>query len=120
MLYKFNILFLLSYLNYNIVSICSLSSSSTVQHTINDSSKDVYEYFEFIFVAFATLFNTYFDKIIYHRFTKTSQSCEKCAFSTNCVNCAGNCCLIMLALCSLLLLSYYTQNYASIIGPRLH
>ena len=44
MLYKLNTLFLLSYLNYNIVSICSLSSSSTVQHTINNSSKDVYEH----------------------------------------------------------------------------
>ena len=38
MLYKFNILFLLSYLNYKILSIGSLSSSSTVQHTINNSS----------------------------------------------------------------------------------
>ena len=94
MLYKFNILFLLSYLNYNIMSISSLSSSSTVQHTINDSCKDVYEYFEFISVAFATLFNTQFDKIIYHRYTKTSQSCEKCAFYTDCVNYAGNCCLL--------------------------
>ena len=89
-------LFLLSYLNYKIMSIGSLSSSSTVQCTINHSSKDVYKHFEFIFVAFATSFNTKIDKIIYHRFTQISQSCKNCAFCTNCVNCncAGNCCLL--------------------------
>ena len=37
MLYKFNIIFLLSYLNYKIMSFSSLSSSSTVQHVINNS-----------------------------------------------------------------------------------
>ena len=49
------------------MSISSLSSSSTVQHTINYSSKDVYEHvhFEIIFVAFATLFNTYIYIYIY-------------------------------------------------------
>ena len=64
MFYEFNILFLLSYFNYKIMSISSVSSSSTVQHTINNSSIYLYENFEFIFVAFATLFNTHFDKII--------------------------------------------------------
>ena len=42
MLYKFNILFLLSNLNYKLMSISSHSSSSTVQHTINNSSIYVY------------------------------------------------------------------------------
>ena len=42
----------------------SLSNSSTVQHTINNSSTYVYKHFEFIFVAFATYLNAYFDKII--------------------------------------------------------
>ena len=42
MLYKFNILFLLSCLNNKIMSINSLSSSSTVQHTINNLSTYVY------------------------------------------------------------------------------
>ena len=51
-------------LKLKIMSISSLSSSSTVQHTINNSSTHVYEHFEFIFVAFVTLVNTYFDKKI--------------------------------------------------------
>ena len=51
MLYKFNILFLLTAsLNYKIISISSLSSSSTVQQTINNSSTYVYKHFEFIFL----------------------------------------------------------------------
>ena len=91
---KLNILFFLSHLNYKIIIISSLSSSSTVQHTIINSSKDVFKHCEFIFFAFATLFNTYFDKIIYYRFTQISQSYEKCALYTNYVNCAGNCCLL--------------------------
>ena len=64
MLYKLNILFLLFYLNYKIMSVCSLSSFSGVQHTINNSSTYVYEHFEVIIVTFATLVNTHFDKII--------------------------------------------------------
>ena len=39
------------------------------------------------------------------------QSYTKCAFYTNSVDYAGRFCL----LCSLLLLSYYTQNYAGIV-----
>ena len=35
-----------------------------VQHTINNSSMYVYECFEFIFVAFVTLVNMYYNKII--------------------------------------------------------
>ena len=46
------------------MSISSLSSSFTIQHTINNSSTYVYEHFEFIFAAFATLVDTYFNKII--------------------------------------------------------
>ena len=49
MLYKFNILFLLSYLNYKIMSI---------------SDHVYFKHFEFIFVAFTTLISTFFDKII--------------------------------------------------------
>ena len=80
-LYKFNILFLLSNLNYKIMSISNLSSSSTVQHTINNSSIYVNKHFDFIFVAFAM---------------QISQPCEKCAFYTNFVNCTGNFCLLCL------------------------
>ena len=39
-------------LKLKIMSISSLLGFSTVQHTINNSSTHVYEYFEFIFVAF--------------------------------------------------------------------
>ena len=46
MLYKFSILFFFSYLNHKIMSISSLSSSFTVQHTINNSSINVYKHFE--------------------------------------------------------------------------
>ena len=53
----------LFYLNYKIMSISSLSSPSTGQHTINNSCMYVYKHFKFIFIAFATLFNTSFDKI---------------------------------------------------------
>ena len=67
------------------MSISSLSSSSTVQHTINNSSTYVYEHFEFIFVAFSTLINIYFYKII--------QIWELCIY-TKFVNCAGNYCLL--------------------------
>ena len=42
------------YLNYKIMSINSVSSSSTVQLIINNSSMYVYKHFEFILVAFAT------------------------------------------------------------------
>ena len=41
------------------MSISSLSSSSAVQHTINISSMDVYEHFEFIFVAFLQLYSVH-------------------------------------------------------------
>ena len=54
-------LILLKLQNY---SISSLSSSSTVQYTINNLSIYLYQHFEFIFVTFATLVNAYFDKII--------------------------------------------------------
>ena len=41
-----------------------LYSSSSVQYTISNSSAYVYEHFKFMFVAFATLVNAYFDNII--------------------------------------------------------
>ena len=116
MLYKFNILFILSYLNYNIVSISSLSSSSIVQHTINNSSKDVYEHFELIFVAFATLFKT-------QSFTTNSSKPHNPVKIVHFRQIVP----IMLAIVAyyvgillITLLSYYAQNYASIIGPSLH
>ena len=46
------------------MSISSLSSSSTVWHTITNSSTYVCKHFKLIFGAFATLFNTCLDKII--------------------------------------------------------
>ena len=64
MLYKFSILFLLSFLNYKIMSISSLSSSSSVQYIINNTSTYVYKHFKIHFVSFANLVNAYFDKII--------------------------------------------------------
>ena len=64
MFYKFNIVFLLSYLNYKVMIINSLSSSSTVQHIISNSFTYVHKQFEFISIAFTTLVNAYFGKII--------------------------------------------------------
>ena len=55
---------ILSYLNYKIMSLSSLFSSSTVQHIINNLSMYVYKHFKFIFVSLVTLFNTHFDKMI--------------------------------------------------------
>ena len=75
------------------MSISSLSSSSVVQYTIKISSTYVYKHFELIFVAFATLFNTHYDKIITTDSPKPHNP-VKCACYTNCVNCAGNCCLL--------------------------
>ena len=53
-----------TYVNYKITSISCFSSSPAVQYTIKISSMYVYKHFEFIFVEFATLFNTHYDKII--------------------------------------------------------
>ena len=106
MLYTFNFLFLL---HYKIMSNSSLSSSPTVQRKNNNSFKYVYKHFEFIFVVFATLVTTYFDKIITTDLPK-SQFCEKCAFYINFVNCSGNFCLLCW---------HYVQNYAGIIGSSL-
>ena len=63
------------------ISMHSLSSSSSVQHMINNSSTYVYVYkhFEFIFVAFATLVNTYSLPQIYPNLTIL----WKCAFYAN-------------------------------------
>ena len=122
MLYKFNILFLLSCLNNKIMSINSLSSSSIIQHTINNSSTYVaiYEHFEFIFVAFSTLVNTYFDKIITSGFTQISQSCEVCTFMQT-LSIVLSIFAYYAGILHMLnvLLSYYTQDYAGIIGSSL-
>ena len=97
------------------MSIRSLSSSSTVQHTINNSSTYVYKHFEFIFVAFATLFNTHFDKIITTNSPKSHNPVKNVQFCQLCWQFLP----IMPALCSMLLYSYYAQNYAGIIGSSL-
>ena len=46
------------------MTISSLSSPSTVQHIISNSFTYVHKQFEFNFVAFTTLVNAYFGKII--------------------------------------------------------
>ena len=119
MLYKFNILLLLSYLNYKIMNINSLSSSSTVQHTINNSSSyiSINTLNSLFFVAFATLINAYFDKIITADSPKSHQVLILWKFCNSLIVLAIL--PIMLALCSLLLLSYYAQNYAGIIASSL-
>ena len=116
--YKVNIIFLLCYLNYKIMSISSLSSSSTVQHLIK-----IHLCMYINRLNSLCCINNFSQCIFwqkhYHRFTQISQCCQKYVFYTNSVNCAGNFCLlcwqflpIMLALCSLLMLSYYAQNDA--------
>ena len=83
------------------------------------NTKWVQSHFELIFVAFATLFNTYFDK----SFTKNSPKSHNPVKSVLFIQIVS----IVLAIVAyyagimlITLLSYYTQNYASIIGPRLH
>ena len=76
----------------------------------------VYKHFEFIFVAFATLFSTHFDKIIT---TDSPKSHNSYAFYTIFYQLYWQCLPIMLALRSILLLSYYAQNYAGVIGSSL-
>ena len=73
--------------------------------------------FEFIFVIFATLIDAYFDKIIT---TDSPKFCNpvKSAFSIKFQLC-WQLLPIMLALCSMLLLSHYAQNYAGLIGSSL-
>ena len=89
MLYKFNILFLLSYVNYKSwVLVVILRSSSTVQHTINNACT----YILTLWIHFCSICN--FSRYLfwqnhYHTFTQVSQSCEKCVFYTNFVNCVG-------------------------------
>ena len=94
MLYKFNILFLLSYLNCKTMSISSLSNSCTVQHTINNSYTYSYSLYIYIYTS------VYFIEFL---------SIMLAIFA----------CYIMLVLCSMLLISYYVQNYAGIIGSTL-
>ena len=93
------------------MSISSLSSSTTVWHTINNSSMYVYKHLELIFVVCATLFNTRFTTDL----SKSHIPIVLAIFAYY----AG--------LCSILLPLYYAQNYAGIIGsslicirPRLH
>ena len=90
------------------MSISCLSSSFTVQHTINNSPTYLYEHFEFIFATFATLVDTYFGKVI------TTDS-PKCHNPLKSVYLCWQYLPIMLALCSMLLLSHYVQNYAAYI-----
>ena len=56
----------------------------------------------------------------YHRFNQISKSCAKCAFHTDIFDYTDKFCLLyMLALCLMLLSSYYAQYYADIIGSSL-
>ena len=73
--------------------ISNLSSLSTVQHTIKNSSIHVYKRFEFISVAFATLVNTHFDKILSKDSPKSHNPVNVYIY-TNFVNCAGNFCVL--------------------------
>ena len=57
-----------------------VSSFSTVQYTINNSSPYVYKHFKFNFVAFITLVNAYFGKIISTDSSKSHKSCVKMYF----------------------------------------
>ena len=102
------------------MSISSLSISSIVQHTIDNSSTYVYKHFEFIFAAFATLINAYLTKSLppIHPNLTGHQSCENFVFYTNFVNCTGNFCLLHwhYAHC---FSPYYAQNYAGTIGSSL-
>ena len=98
--------------------ISSLSSSTTVWHTINNSSMYVYKHFELIFVVCATLFNT--------RFTTDLSKSHIPMKSVHFIQILS----IVLAifayyagLCSILLLSYYAGIIGSsliCIRPRLH
>ena len=109
MLYKFNLFISLI---LQIMSISSLSSYSTVQYTINNSSTYVQlQHFELIFATFSTLVNAYFDKIITTNSPKSHNPVKNMYFIQFLP--------IMLALCSMLLLSYYPQNYAGMIGSNL-
>ena len=120
MLYRFNIYFFYVYpvyLIYKILSITSLSSSSSIQHTIKNSSTyvHVYEHFETIFVAFATLANTYL-RTLYHSFTQiwkyTFNFIKQLSIVLETVTYYAG---IMLNA----LLSCYAQNYSDIIDSSL-
>ena len=101
------------------MSISSLSSSSAVQHTINNSSTCVYEHFEVIIVTFATLVNIPFDKIITTHSPK-SHNPVKSEYFIQILSIMLAVLPTMLALCSMLLPPYYVQNYAGIIYSSLY
>ena len=73
-------------LKLQIISISSLSSSSIVQHTTNNLSTHVYKHFEFIFVAFLPLVNTYFDRKIIATDSSKFHNPVKCTFYTKFAN----------------------------------
>ena len=77
----------------------------------------IYKHFEFIFVAFATMVNTYFDKIITTDLPKSHNPVISVHY-INFINCFAIFAYYV-ALYSMLLLSYYAQNYAGIIGSSL-
>ena len=78
----------------------------------------VHKQFEFIFVAFTTLVNGYFDKIIATDSPKSHNPMKNMHFIPI-FSIVQALLPIMLALCSILLLSYYVKNYAGIIGSSL-
>ena len=93
MLYKFNSLFLLSYLNYKIMGISSPLSSlqASTQLTIH-----LHMYINTLdsFCCICTFIQYIFWQKLYHKFTQISQFYGKCTFYTNFVNCASNFCLL--------------------------
>ena len=93
MLYKFNSLFVLSYLNYKFMSISSPLSSllASTQLTI---CLRMYMNTLNSFCCICIFIKYIFWQKKYHKFTQISQFCEKCVFYTNFVNCAGNVCLL--------------------------
>ena len=107
--------FLLSYLNYIIMSINSLYSSSTVLTNYLPTHTNTLHSF---LLHFATSVNTYLTKSLPHinpNLTILGKACILYSF----FHYAGNFLPIMLALCSMLLPLYYAQNYAGIIGSSL-
>ena len=80
----------------------------------------VYKHFEFILADFATQsIHKFFYKIITSDSPKSDNPVKSVQFYTNFYQLCWQFLPIMLELCSTVLLSYYAQNYASIIGSSL-
>ena len=101
------------------MSISSISSPSTVQHTINNSLMYVNKHFEFIFVAFGTLINAYLDEIITTNTPKSHDPVKNMYFIQ-----IVSIVLAILAYYAGIMLNAYAfllySNYAGIIGSSLY